>query len=211
MPIVPDLNPRKDPKQDRSRQMKKRILDASIRVLAAEGALGFTTTRVAEAAEISVGSLYQYFPNKHALVAALHDENIREGWGQANLILDNEQWSDRRKLTELTRWYFATEAEEAQTFGVATGDIETFLHSQSGDRRNPALMTAVVDRARSLILSASSMDRTAAQLRSDAELLVTTVQAVAKAAASRKMSKSQNERWADQIAAMLAEQLSFDE
>ena len=55
------------------------------------------------------------------------------------------------------------------------------------------------------------MDRTAAQLRSDAELLVTTVQAVAKAAASRKMSKSQNERWAGQIAAMLAEQLSFDE
>jgi AcrR family transcriptional regulator len=44
--------------------MRDRIVAAAIRVLADEGALGFTTTRVADEAGISVGSMYQYFPTE---------------------------------------------------------------------------------------------------------------------------------------------------
>ena len=47
------------------------ILAAAARVLARESLAGFNTNRVAEVAGVSVGSLYQYFPNKAALVAAL--------------------------------------------------------------------------------------------------------------------------------------------
>ena len=68
--------------------MQARILDASLRVLRDQGALAFTTTRVAEEAGISVGSLYQYFPNKHALVAALHEHDIRDGVARVQSILD---------------------------------------------------------------------------------------------------------------------------
>lgn len=47
------------------------IVDAAARILAAEGLAGLTTNRVAEVAGISVGSLYQYFPNKDAIVVTL--------------------------------------------------------------------------------------------------------------------------------------------
>lgn len=65
------LEPRKLPRQKRSEAMVEAILEAAVRVLEREGLAAFTATRVAEVAGISVGSLYQYFPNKHALTAAL--------------------------------------------------------------------------------------------------------------------------------------------
>jgi AcrR family transcriptional regulator len=65
------LSPRKQPKQNRSAFMVETILQAATRVLSKESLAGFNTNRVAEVAGISVGSLYQYFPNKSALVAAL--------------------------------------------------------------------------------------------------------------------------------------------
>jgi AcrR family transcriptional regulator len=68
-----DLKPRKSPRQQRSQAMVELILEAATRVLARESLAGFNTNRVAEVAGISVGSLYQYFPNKSALVTALID------------------------------------------------------------------------------------------------------------------------------------------
>jgi AcrR family transcriptional regulator len=66
-----ELEPRKAPRQQRAQAMVALILQAATRVLARESLAGFNTNRVAEVAGISVGSLYQYFPNKAALVAAL--------------------------------------------------------------------------------------------------------------------------------------------
>jgi AcrR family transcriptional regulator len=68
------LQPRKAPRQQRSLAMVGVILAAAARVLARESLAGFNTNRVAEVAGISVGSLYQYFPNKEALVTALIDQ-----------------------------------------------------------------------------------------------------------------------------------------
>ena len=67
------LEPRKAPRQNRSKAMLDLILEAATRVLQRESLVGFNTNRVAEVAGISVGSLYQYFPNKAALVTALID------------------------------------------------------------------------------------------------------------------------------------------
>ncbi len=67
------LEPRKAPRQNRSKAMLDLILEAATRVLQRESLAGFNTNRVAEVAGISVGSLYQYFPNKAALVTALID------------------------------------------------------------------------------------------------------------------------------------------
>lgn len=63
--------PRKLPRQARSAATVEVILTAAARVLARDGLEGFNTNRVAETAGVSVGSLYQYFPNKAALTAAL--------------------------------------------------------------------------------------------------------------------------------------------
>lgn len=72
MPRI-DLKPRKQARQQRSLAMVELILEAATRVLTRDSLAGFNTNRVAEVAGISVGSLYQYFPNKAALVAALID------------------------------------------------------------------------------------------------------------------------------------------
>jgi AcrR family transcriptional regulator len=70
--------PRKLPSQERSRVTVDTILAATARVLVKKGFDGLTTNAVAEAAGVSIGSLYQYFPSKEALVAALIEQHIEE-------------------------------------------------------------------------------------------------------------------------------------
>ncbi len=64
-------NPRKVPEQDRSRQTVEAIVEAAAHILIKHGYDAFTTNRVAERAGVSIGSLYQYFPNKDALLSEL--------------------------------------------------------------------------------------------------------------------------------------------
>lgn len=77
-PTMPRPKPkgsRKQPRQARSRELVEALLDATARVLVRHGWDGATTNRIAERAGVSVGSLYQYFPNKEALAAALVDRH----------------------------------------------------------------------------------------------------------------------------------------
>lgn len=74
-----DLESRKAPKQERARAKVAAILDATVRVLLDEGYDRASTNRIAREAGVSVGSLYQYFPNKEALVLAVarrHSEHM---------------------------------------------------------------------------------------------------------------------------------------
>jgi AcrR family transcriptional regulator len=64
---------RKQPRQARSRQMVERIVDAGREILLADGYDAFSTNRVAAAAGVSPGSLYQYFPDKTAVVDVVID------------------------------------------------------------------------------------------------------------------------------------------
>jgi AcrR family transcriptional regulator len=72
------LKPRKKPAQRRSAVTVDVIFEATIQVLLADGFEDLTTTRVAERAGVSVGSLYQYFPNKRALLAAVVRRHISQ-------------------------------------------------------------------------------------------------------------------------------------
>ncbi len=69
-------SPRKSPSQERSRQTVQRILDAAARVFHEQGYTGATTNDIADEAGVSIGSLYQYFPNKDALLVALTRRHI---------------------------------------------------------------------------------------------------------------------------------------
>src|ERR1700761_5046683 len=68
---APALKPRKTPRQARSEATVEAIFEATIQVLLADGAARLTTTRVAERAGAAVGTMYQYFPHKQALLHAV--------------------------------------------------------------------------------------------------------------------------------------------
>jgi AcrR family transcriptional regulator len=68
-------NPRKSAVQRRSRLTVNAIMEATARILIREGFDKASTNRIAEVAGVSVGSLYQYFPSKEAIVAALIDRH----------------------------------------------------------------------------------------------------------------------------------------
>jgi len=71
-------NPRKQASQQRSRATVDALIEATARILVREGFDAASTNRIAEQAGVSVGSLYQYFPSKEALVAAVIDRHHRE-------------------------------------------------------------------------------------------------------------------------------------
>jgi AcrR family transcriptional regulator len=71
-------NPRKSASQARSRVTVNALIEATARILVREGFDKASTNRIAEVAGVSVGSLYQYFPSKEALVAALIDRHNQE-------------------------------------------------------------------------------------------------------------------------------------
>lgn len=72
------LTPRKAPRQRRAQETVEAILAATARVLVEDGFDRASTNRIARVAGVSVGSLYQYFPSKEALVMALVERHIGE-------------------------------------------------------------------------------------------------------------------------------------
>ena len=85
--VKASVKPRKAPKQARSREMVDVILEATARVLAGRGYMRTNTNAVAEVAGVSVGSIYQYFPNKDALIAAVHRRHALQMRGMIVQVL----------------------------------------------------------------------------------------------------------------------------
>jgi AcrR family transcriptional regulator len=67
---------RRNPTQERAQVTVEAMLDAAIKLLKRGGVSSITTNRIAETAGVSIGSVYQYFPNKRAIFIALHDRHI---------------------------------------------------------------------------------------------------------------------------------------
>jgi Transcriptional regulator len=108
------ISSRKQPQQARSAELVSAILTAAIQVLAQEGAARFTTARVAERAGVSVGSLYQYFPNKAAILFRLQSEEWRQTTDMLSRILVNREKTPVERLRLLVQAFIRSECEEAQ-------------------------------------------------------------------------------------------------
>lgn len=81
------LQPRRKPRQVRAEVTRERVLTAAAHVFAEYGYAAGTTNRIAEHARISIGSLYQYFPNKDAILAELMVRHIDRGtWTRADQL-----------------------------------------------------------------------------------------------------------------------------
>lgn len=87
----PAVLPRKKPRQRRSQEMVAAIVEATARVLREGGADAVSTNQVAKVAGVSVGSLYQYFPNKEALLQAVAEQHSQEQIARLGALMGGGQ------------------------------------------------------------------------------------------------------------------------
>jgi len=109
----PPISLRKKPKQARSEASISVILQAATQVLAKEGASRFTTARVAEKAGVSIGSLYQYFPNKAAILFRLQSDEWHQTTDLLSRILDDTSVAPFERLRNLVHAFLRSECDEA--------------------------------------------------------------------------------------------------
>jgi AcrR family transcriptional regulator len=113
-PRKTQISSRKQPQQARSSELVASILEAAVQVLAKEGARRFTTARVAERAGVSVGSLYQYFPNKAAILFRLPSDEWRKTIELLRAILEDVQRPPLERLRTLVHAFIRSECDEAE-------------------------------------------------------------------------------------------------
>jgi AcrR family transcriptional regulator len=92
--------PKKSPKQSRSKHLVSAIRVACLQIIENEGAVALNTNRIAEVAGVGIASVYQYFPNKDAILAAIYDQLLDrelEATEQSDLILSQ---LDSRQILE---------------------------------------------------------------------------------------------------------------
>jgi len=115
---------RREPKQERSRQTVEAVLEGVQRVLRRHGAEAITTNRVAEAAGVSIGSLYQYFPEKQAIFMALHDRHVdRVGHVIERTMTECTSASLVEFTRELVERLANVHAEDAELHEIVSGAV----------------------------------------------------------------------------------------
>lgn len=112
-PTTHRISARKSPRQERSAQLVAAILEAAVQVLRDEGARRFTTVRVAERAGVSVGSLYQYFPNKESILFRLQSDEWVETGAMIRAILTDDTRTPQQRLHDVVTAFIRSECDEA--------------------------------------------------------------------------------------------------
>ncbi|MHC4094118.1 MAG: TetR/AcrR family transcriptional regulator [Planctomycetota bacterium] len=120
------VSPRKQPSQGRSRFTVRQIVEAAARVFEERGYAGATTNRIAGRAGVSIGSLYQYFPNKESILAVLLEQHTQEVANAVEAI--------RRHVAE----------EPHDLIGVLEHFVEDMVELHS---KNPRLQHVLLDEA----------------------------------------------------------------
>lgn len=145
------LEARKQPRQARSQATVEVILEATIQVLLAEGLPRLTTIRVAERAGVSVGTLYQYFPQKQALLFALlqrHLEKLVHTMETAALSVQGKPLAVMVKHIVSVFMQVKTENlhESAALYAVAS-ELDTRSYVREVEARNRRALETMLDSA----------------------------------------------------------------
>ncbi|MEK8053293.1 TetR family transcriptional regulator [Ideonella sp. DXS22W] len=196
---TPSLSSRKLPQQARSSQLVAAILQAAVQVLAREGAQRFTTARVAERAGVSVGSIYQYFPNKAAILFRLQQDEWQATSTQLRLILSDGSQPPLRRLRTLIHAFIRSECEEAA--------MRTALHDAAPlyrDAPEAAAGKAAGEREFKAFVRALLPQASATQRREAAALLMDMLGAVGQQFSAQPRSAAQIRARADAMADMVS-------
>lgn len=110
------LEPRKSPLQARSAASVEALLEATIQVLLNVGKEGLTTTKVAMRAGVSIGTLYQYFPNKRALLQAALRRHLSEVAEAVELVCEKQKGRTHGQMLEaLITTFLEAKMRDART------------------------------------------------------------------------------------------------
>lgn len=120
MPRKLKTAPRKQPSQDRSRALVDAVLEAAARVLVDRGYEGTTTNRIAVRAGVSVGSIYQYFPNKQSIVRALLERHVDQAMALRPAALDGDELALRERMLLSVRWFLDVHSTEPELHRILT-------------------------------------------------------------------------------------------
>jgi AcrR family transcriptional regulator len=139
------LEPRKSPVQARSAASVDAILEATIQVLLDVGKERLTTTRVALRAGVSVGTLYQYFPNKSALLQAALTRHLAEVTDAVELVCKEQRGRTLREMvTALITAFLEAKMRDAKTsvalYAVSSDLDAARIVQQIGTRSNKAII-----------------------------------------------------------------------
>lgn len=192
------ISVRKAPRQARSRQLVADVLEAAIRVLEAGGAARFTMARVAEKAGVSVGSLYQYFANKEAILFQLQAREWEENVAFLASILADQAQPPEARLKEMTRQFFKSEVEEAAVRGALAAAAPLY-----GDAPEARAHKARARRIMLDFLGEALPGAAADRLAFTADLVSTTLSAVGKTLSEEDRSLAEVDRMAQACAHML--------
>jgi AcrR family transcriptional regulator len=195
---TPVISARKRPRQERSERLVADVLEAAVRVLAREGAAKFTTARVAEEAGVSVGSLYQYFPNKEAILFRLQSDEWEQTGALLESILAGSDEPAPDRLRSMVCAFFQSEREEA-SLRTALKDAaplyrnapEVRKHREVGMRRLLTFMNEALP------------DVPVKERAFTSAFLMTTISAVGKSVSMEARSKSEMNTWAVAMGDML--------
>jgi AcrR family transcriptional regulator len=191
------ISSRKRPQQARSTELVATILEAAAQVLAKDGSEHFTTARVAKKAGVSIGSVYQYFPNKAAILFRLQSEEWRQTSNSLRAILEDVEKSPLERLRALVHAFVRSECDEANMRGALNDAAPLYRDApeaqetrESGDRTMQVFMQEALP-------TASEATRTLA-----GDLLTTTLSLVGKHFSEKPRSPCEIEAYAEAMADM---------
>ncbi|SDH81474.1 transcriptional regulator, TetR family [Bradyrhizobium sp. Rc2d] len=197
------ISSRKQPQQARSTGLVAAILDAAVQVLAKEGAQRFTTARVAERAGVSVGSLYQYFPNKAAILFRLQSDEWRRTSELLRDILADRAKPPPARLRALVHAFIRSECEEAAIRIALSDAAPLYRDAPEANEARAAGEGIVASFMREALPKASDATRSLA-----GELITTTLSAVGKNFSEETQSETEIAAYADAMADMFCAYLT---
>ncbi|WP_069865225.1 TetR family transcriptional regulator [Pseudomonas citronellolis] len=193
----PRIASRKQPRQVRSTELVAAILDAAVQVLAKEGAQRFTTARVAERAGVSVGSLYQYFPNKAAILFRLQSDEWRQTGEMLRGILEDIRQPPLARLRTLVHAFVRSECEEAAV-RTALSDAAPLYRDAPEAREAKAAGERIFQAFMAEVLPDASNEARALAV----DLITSTLRAVGKQFSEAPRTEEEIERYAGAMADM---------
>lgn len=199
----PSLSPRKQPRQARAVATVNTIFEATIQVLVSDGPQRLTTTRVAERAGVSVGSMYQYFPNKQALFHALNARYLETLADKVEAACALQHGAVLGQMVEALVWtYWGAKSERPE--------VTRALYRSVAEIDNEALLKAFARRvdAATAAMLASAPDGAFADLPTVTLALLSTIFGTVRSVFERDLPPEQGKAVCEHLVRMCAAYLA---